>query len=315
MWRRGRTRSGRSPGERDQADLEPGRAEVDGQDVALLRRGHAQPLSGRRGSDCCVSSIPAMTCRMKSSASSVSPPGTPRTPRPTWAPPRRLLLDRVGDGLGEVGGERLRDAGPGLRPSHRHVDGVRVLLTVEPPAASGHEVVHVVDVELVRGEAEQERRLAQHPQFRMRPDRPDHLAGRLEDLPGVTPVSGTSEPDHPGPGGGEQPARPRALDPRRQVLPAAPPRVEKVQHVAQRAVAEQQCGRALQAVPVLVGVGGDAGHAGQPKVEHRDVQAQLLTEREDEPAEAGVHVQADAARQGQFRQLRDRVDRPVAVAS
>ena len=61
----------------------------------------------------------------------------------------RVLLG-VRDRVGEIGGERVRDAGLGLRPGHRHVDRVRVLLAVEPPAAGPHEVVDVVDVELVR---------------------------------------------------------------------------------------------------------------------------------------------------------------------
>jgi hypothetical protein len=50
------------------------------------------------------------------------------------------------------------------------VQGVGVLLAVEPPAALPHEVVDVVDVELVRGEAEQERRLPQDPQLRVGAD-------------------------------------------------------------------------------------------------------------------------------------------------
>jgi len=45
------------------------------------------------------------------------------------------------------------------------VQGVRVLLSVEPPAAGPQEVVDVVDVELVGGEAEQERRVAEDAQL------------------------------------------------------------------------------------------------------------------------------------------------------
>ena len=69
-----------------------------------------------------------------------------------------LVLDRVDHGLGEVVGEGGGEAVLGLRTRDRHVDRVRVLLAVEAPAAQPHEVVHVVDVELVRREAEAERR-------------------------------------------------------------------------------------------------------------------------------------------------------------
>ena len=55
--------------------------------------------------------------------------------------------------------------------------------------------------------------------------------------------------------------------------------------------------------------------AGDPEVEQRDVVAELLAEREDEPAEAAVDVQADAALEGQRAELLDRVDRAVAVVA
>ncbi len=42
----------------------------------------------------------------------------------------------VGHRLGQVGGEGLGHAGLGLGPGHRHVQGVGVLLAVEPPAPS-----------------------------------------------------------------------------------------------------------------------------------------------------------------------------------
>ena len=47
----------------------------------------------------------------------------------------------------------LHDAGLRLRARDAHVDRARILLAVEAPAAGLHEVVHVVDVEVVRGEA------------------------------------------------------------------------------------------------------------------------------------------------------------------
>ena len=61
--------------------------------------------------------------------------------------------------------ERLDHAGLGLGAGDRHVDGVGVLLAVEPPAPRPHEVVDVVDVELVAGEGEQERGVAEDPQL------------------------------------------------------------------------------------------------------------------------------------------------------
>ena len=60
-------------------------------------------------------------------------------------------------------------------------------------------------------------------------------------------------------------------------------------------------------------VGGDGGDPGEAKVERRDVVAEHLAEREDEPAEATIDVQTDALRQGQIGELIDRVDRAVPV--
>src|SRR5262245_5277389 len=76
-----------------------------------------------------------------------------------------LVLPRVGDRLVEVRGEALGDAWLGLGSGDGHVDGVGVLLAVEPPAAQLHEVVDVVDVEVVRREAEAEGRLAEDAQL------------------------------------------------------------------------------------------------------------------------------------------------------
>ena len=76
-----------------------------------------------------------MTAWMNSSASVGHPAGDPAVDR---ARVRRLpggvLLVGVGDRIGEVGGERVGHPGLGLRPGDRHVQRVRVLLAVEPPA-------------------------------------------------------------------------------------------------------------------------------------------------------------------------------------
>ena len=82
-----------------------------------------------------------------------------------------FVLPGVDDGVGEVDGEGVGHAGLGLGSGHGHVQRVRVLLAVEAPAPQSHEVVDVVDVEVVRGEAEQERRLAEELQLGMRAHR------------------------------------------------------------------------------------------------------------------------------------------------
>ena len=114
---------------------------------------------------------------------------------------------------------------------------------------------------------------------------------------------------------GEQAARPRTVDARRRVLAARPVGHEEVLAVAQLLVAEHQDRRALHAVAVLVRVGGDRRDAGEAEVEHGDVEAEHLAERQQEPAEAAVDVQADAALEGQRGQLVDRIDRAVAVVA
>jgi hypothetical protein len=64
-----------------------------------------------------------------------------------------------------------------------------------------------------------------------------------------------------------------------------------------------------------VGVGADGGHARQAEVEHRDVVAELLAPRQDEPAQAAVDVQADAALDRQVAERLDGVDGAVAVVA
>ena len=142
-----------------------------------------------------------------------------------------------------------------------------------------------------------------------------HGEGRLEDLPGVAEVAGVAELHHGGPGGGDQTAGARALHARRGVLPAAPVGQVEVLRVAQRLGAEAEHRRALEGVPVLVGVGRHGGDAGDRVVERRDVVAQLPAEGQDEPAEAGVDVEADAALERQVGQVTDRVDGAVAVVA
>ena len=62
-------------------------------------------------------------------------------------------------------------------------------------------------------------------------------------------------------------------------------------------------------------VRGDRRDPGEPVVEDRDVEAELLAERQDEPAEAGVDVQADARFDRDVGERTDRVDGAVAVVA
>ena len=195
------------------------------------------------------------------------------------------------------------------------MDGVGVLLAVEAPAAQLHEVVDVVDVELVRREAEQERGVAHDPQLGVRAHGGDHLVGGLEDLLGVLQVALAAQLHHRGPRGGEQAAAARPVHRRRAVLSTGPLGLVEVLAPTKRRVAERHHGRALQAVAVLVGVRAHRGDARQAVVEHLERVAQLLAEGQDEPAQAAVDVQADAALDRQLGHLADRVDRAVAVVA
>ena len=89
-WRPARcSRQAMRAGERDQADLRPAGAEVDGEDeerprgaTGRSRSREAERWPARRGQasagmDCWASIMSAMTARMNSSASSVMPPATP----------------------------------------------------------------------------------------------------------------------------------------------------------------------------------------------------------------------------------------------
>ena len=90
----------------------------------------------------------SITATMKSDVASVEAAGDAAVDRAgEGLLARSVLLLGVGDRLGQVGGERLDDAGPGLRPGDGHVDRVGVLLAVEPPALRAEEVDEVVDLE------------------------------------------------------------------------------------------------------------------------------------------------------------------------
>ena len=83
-----------------------------------------------------------------------------------------------------------------------------------------------------------------------------------------------------------------------------------------RLVAPREHRRALEPVAVLVRVGGDRRHAGQPEIEHRDVRVtEFLAPRQDPAAEAAVDVQARALLEHHVRQRRDRVDGAVRIVA
>ncbi len=140
-----------------------------------------------------------------------------------------------------------------------------------------------------------------------------HGFGGLEDLLGVLPVALAAELHHRRPRRGHEPAGPGSLDARRHVLPAAPAGQVEVLRVAVGLVAEQHRRGALEGVAVLVRVRRDARDAGHPEVERLDVVAELLAEREDEPAQTGVDVEADSSFERELPELGDRVDGAVAV--
>ena len=71
--------------------------------------------------------------------------------------------------------------------------------------------------------------------------------------------------------------------------------------------------RTLRAVAVLVDVGRDLGDPFDPEVPGRDVVPEPLQERQDEPADAGVDVAAQAVRRSQRSELWDGVHDPVRV--
>jgi hypothetical protein len=136
--------------------------------------------------------------------------------------------------------------------------------------------------------------LAHDPQLGVAAHRVLHLRGGLEDRLGVLAVALAAELTIDAHVAASSPPEREPSMPGRAVLAAGPVGEEEVLGVAPRLVAEQQHRRALEGVAVLVGVGRDAGDAGEAEVEHRDVVAELLAERQDEAAEAAVDVQPDA---------------------
>ena len=169
-----------------------------------------------------------------------------------------------------------------------------ILLAVEAPAARLHEVVDVVDVERVGREREAERRACPSGAAR------DGLCTAFCMAKAVSKISSRLVAGSPGGPGCTIDAQVAAIRPPER-LPARPGETYMPPFQSGRGstgaagatVAEQQHRRALQAVAVLVRVGGDAGDARQAEVEDRNVVAELLAPRQDEAAEAAVDVQAD----------------------
>ena len=69
----------------------------------------------------------------------------------------------------------------------------------------------------------------------------------------------------------------------------------------------------LRSVSELVGVSGDARHAGNAKVERIQPQSDLLREHNQEAAETRVHVDGNIEAEAERGDLRDRVHHSVRV--
>src|SRR5947207_8882587 len=96
------------------------------------------------------------------------------------------VLDR----LAQVGDERLRDAGGGVRPGDAEVQGRWKLQRVEPPSELDQPVIHVKDVQRLAGaERDQERRVANDLELGNALDPFADLPRRLEDAVGYLEVS------------------------------------------------------------------------------------------------------------------------------
>ena len=134
---------GDGAGQRDQSDLGPAGAEVDGQDPGVLppasgRRGHRASgvvapggtAQASAGMACWASIMSAITIRMNSSASSVSPAGHPAVDGARLRNVSGMLVG-VGHGIGQVGGEGRGHTRFGLGTGDGHVQRVGVLLPVE----------------------------------------------------------------------------------------------------------------------------------------------------------------------------------------
>mmetsp|Transcript_62428 Transcript_62428/g.197142 ORF Transcript_62428/g.197142 Transcript_62428/m.197142 type:complete len:260 (-) Transcript_62428:362-1141(-) len=131
--------------------------------------------------------------------------------------------------------------------------------------------------------------------------------------PGVLRVAPLAEVHHGGPGLGDDPAAPRALQGRGDVEALAAVSHGDVREAPERGVPEGHDADAFRRIPVLVDVHGDGRHARDPEVPRLVWPRQLLLVhvRQEDAAQAVVDVQADSPGHGQLRQVFDVVNDAV----
>mmetsp|Transcript_75892 Transcript_75892/g.203309 ORF Transcript_75892/g.203309 Transcript_75892/m.203309 type:complete len:259 (-) Transcript_75892:924-1700(-) len=177
----------------------------------------------------------------------------------------------VGHGPGQVLGEAGYDALRRVHVRHADVDAAGVLEDGEGPAARGERVGDVVDVE-ARGVARAEADhggdgLAHELELRHGLDRRHHPRRRRHDLLGGAGVSVLAHVHQRRPRPRNQPPRPRPGHGGRGVEATGPVRGDEELVAAQLHRAVKHHRRALGCEAELVGVGGEAGHAGHGQVE------------------------------------------------
>ena len=104
-------------------------------------------------------------------------------------------------------------------------------------------------------------------------------------------------------------AGPAALEALRGVDAACPLFHDEIGVSPELGRAEHQHADPFGRLAVLVVVAGDRGHAGEPEI----VRLLLTGKREHEPAQASIHVQVGAVREGQLRQRGDIINDGMAV--
>ena len=142
-------------------------------------------------------------------------------------------------------------------------------------------------------------RLAEHAEAVDGADALDHADAGVDGELGEPEVALDAEVVERGPRGGHRQRRPGALHAGAGVEATEPVVEHEGLVAAQRLGAVEHHRRALRRVAELVQVGADRGDAVHPEVPRRHVVAELLDEREEEAAHAGVGVEAGARVGGQ----------------
>ena len=199
------------------------------------------------------------------------------------------------------------------------VQRVGRLLAIVEPAPREQRVAHRERIEgvLVAGRDAHRHalrfRLTEDRQPFDRPDAVDHADAGVDGELGEPEVALDAEVVERGPRRGHGQRGPCALHAGARVEAAEPVVEHEGLVAAQRLGAVEHHRRALRRVAELVQVGADGGDAVHPEVPRRHVVAQLLDEREQEAAHAGVGVEAGARVGGHGRELGDGVDHALRV--